>query len=215
MRKQIVLLLASVAGCQAGKIVEAVYYSGPITLGCSACTLNSPIVNNGPTPVWNTPDYFSFALTVNGFGAYADPIIVTLTGGVTEYDVTITVTNGTSLPIVGWTFGVPGVPYDFDYPSFDGPDTDTLGWGVALHTDSTLKFEAGLLPQLLPGGTMSFTMAIDVPDCTLALPACNFIGNPQFGSAGAQSPEPGTMALLAAPLLALLIYSRRKMLGQQ
>ena len=194
MRKQIVLLLASVAACQAGQIVTVIQYAGPITVGCSPnpCTVNSSILNNGPTSVWNTPDYFSFDLTVNGFGAYADPLIVNPTGGVTEYVVTITATNNTSLPIIGWTFGLPGVPYDFDYPSFDGPDADTLGWGVTLHTDRTLEFESG--PPLAPGGTMSFVMAIDVPDCNLALPACNFTGLPQFG-AGAPSPEPGTMEL--------------------
>ncbi len=153
---------------------------------------------------------FSFDLTVNGVGAYTDPIIGTLPVKVTEYDVTVTVTNNTSLPIIGWTFGLPGVPYDFDCPNYDGPDTDTLAWGVTRHTDSILEFEAGAGTPLTPGATMSFTMAIDFPLCSSPLPACDFTGDPQFGP-GAQLPEPGTITMLAAPLLALLIYIGRKM----
>ncbi len=198
---RLTLLLCSIAACHAATITGF----GPVTGSGtgSLVSVTTPFINNDNV-IGPSQNEFVFQLTVTGFGSIHHPITGIDTGGTTEYQVTAGITNGTSLPIVGWLFNLPGSPYDFDYLNFDSPDLSNLGWTVNNHTDSALLFMGG--PSLSPGASMIFSIAIDVPFCNSA--NCDFSSTPIFASGTA--PEPGTAALLAPALLGLLVFRKRR-----
>jgi len=201
----LVLLLAIFPVCHAATIVGF----GPVTgSGTGALvSISTPSINND-NAIGPTLNEFEFSLVLNGFGAIDHPIIVVDTGAVTEYLVRGSIRNATSLPIIGWTFGLPGSPYDFDFPDFDSPVLSTLGWANVTRTDKTLEFTGG--PPLLPGNSMGFIFNIDVPICSVTASDCSFTSIPVFGRDSNQVPEPASYALILLPLLAIISSRRRR-----
>jgi hypothetical protein len=193
---RLTLLVFSIVICHGGAITGF----GPVTgSGTGALVSVSTTIINNDNPVGPSPNTFEFTLTVTGFGSISHPITVLFTNGVTEYQVLGHITNNTSLPIIGWNFQLPGSPYDFDYPDFDGFAGSSLSWLVTSHTDSSLNFLGGT--PLMPGQSMSFAMDIDAPDCSPGT-NCGFSSTPFFDTS---TPEPGSAVLLGLGLLALLI----------
>jgi hypothetical protein len=215
-RFRLALLLLSVAASGEAAIISGF---GPVTgsaTGSGVAVTPNPSNDN----VFASPNTFAFSLNVTGFGSINHPILASPPLPITEYRVDATILNSTSLPIIGWQFRLPGTPYDFDFPDFDSLVSSSLGWTINVHTDNTLEFLAGA--PLLPGNSMAFTFAIDVPLCTfppgtpnlvgsLGDPGlCGFASTPIFAAqnGGSTSPEPGTLWLVSLPLAFLFLRRR-------
>ena len=188
-----IIALAALSAAQAGQIQSL----GLVTGGAAGLQtgLATPNINNDNVAGVSL-NKFSFALNVFAISAIDHPLLTLATGGVTEYDVTVQITNNTVVSLLGWQFDLPGSPYDFDFPHFDSPATASNGWTVTAQTDKLLVFQGA---ALLPGGLVTLRLPIDVPDPG----GSTFRSTPLTGT-----PEPASIALLAAPLALLALRKR-------
>lgn len=192
MRTCIFALLA-LSGIQAGQIVSL----GPVTGAATGTqiSLNTQFINNDNVG-GASPNTFAFALNLLSIGVIDHPLLAIATSGVTEYDVTVQVTNNSSVAIVGWQFQLPGSPYDFDFPDFDSITSASNGWTKTTHTAGLLVFQGA---PLLPGGTVLLRLPVDFPEP----------GGASFQSTPfAAVPEPASIALVAVPLALVLVRKR-------
>jgi hypothetical protein len=182
------LLLFSLAHASAGLITGL----APVTGGATGLLTS---LSNGPVNtdnLLNATSSVAFALNVNAVSVINHDFLASPTSGVTEYQVTVDVTNSLTIPLIGWMFQLPGITYDFDSPNFDSATSNNAGWTKTIHTGGILLFQGA---PVAPGGSVQFVFNVDVPDPG---PGAGFTSIPF-----AAVPEPSTgVLLLGAALLA-------------
>jgi hypothetical protein len=238
MRRQTPILFAvSVLGLILGLAVATPALAG--TLGTSTggvsgdatgtistvTSVSPPGYNNDENPDPN-PNSITINITVNGPGIISKnlPYAGNTGGGVTEYPVTETITNGMAAYVIkdfhlelGWmTNGLYAAStaldgLDFDWagglPSNTPPPTATKLKSIInnLNEDKLDYYtnDGGVLDVVNPGGAFTITYNIDVPDApanTTALVIRQWV-----------TPEPGSIAMLICGGLAgLFVYAWRR-----
>jgi len=184
-------------------VISNVNVSGAGTGGGTASVLLGPppLINNDNEfgPSFNT---LQVGLNLTSMGVLTTTLSGPATGGVTEYSASVQLTNNSGLLLTGWEFGLPGDPYDFDFPTFDVAPSASNGWTVAVLTDRILRFQGA---ALLPGQQVVFSFGLDYPDGATIL-----TGTPIPGT---ETPEPATWGLMAAAAIGgMLKVLRRKLL---
>ena len=181
-----ILTFFLLTAAKAATIVGFGPVTGAATGGLGSLTTTAP---NNDNVVGVSPNGLSFGLAVNSIGSISHPLLGDGLPGVSEYTLFVLIQNNLALPIVSWTFHLPGTPYDFDTPDLDAPVLSSLGWAPVQHTDAILKFQGG---ALAPGQSMTFQFNVDVP-----------AGNLGFSSdfEVASVPEPSTWVLTMGALL--------------
>ena len=171
----------------------------------------------GENPNWMTAN-----VTVTGWGAidkifpYTGP-----TGGVTEYPMMETITNGLNFNItdyhleLGWMIdgtyapSLGGDNLDFDWSAVGGPSNTPPPTSTALTTivnfndeDLLDYFSSGAADVVVPGGSFQITFNVDVPD---APPNTTDLVIRQWAT-----PEPSSFVLLIIGAISAMAYGWRR-----
>lgn len=217
MSARTILLLATivvlwpVAIAAAGDLLGPVIISGDAT---GSGTVTTVVPNNDEEPGVN-PNTIGINLTVTGLGPIDKRIAVGATGGVTEYFVTETVTNGipnftmTDYHLeLGWWVNnayqasIAGDGLDFDWgligPSNTPPPTATTLTTIINNASEDMLdyFSSNAADVVPPFGSTTLTYSIDVPDPIMG---ATHIVIRQWAT-----PEPASLLICAIGSIALM-----------
>ena len=222
-RYSVAALLASglVGSAQAAVITSVTTTSLPGASTASIGPVGATPAPNNDNATAGSPNTVPYSVFFNGaLGPLLVEFAANNSGGTTEYRFTQTFVNNTGLVWTGFVFelgyglGAGFTPsgatdgLDFDWPDADPTPTASL-FSVLAHQSDRIEWSGGNVPSV---GVLTLTFAIDVPDNLAAFnPAqVNRFTIRQTPIVATHSvPEPSSLLLLGAGLLALVSWRRK------